>query len=1139
MVDRIELNTGGNLIADQAVAIIGLSCRLPEAPNPEAFWRMLISGRDAVGPVPRDRFADAPTDGPGARGAFIENVDGFDPGFFGISPREAEAMDPQQRLMLELSWEALEDAGIIPSDLSDGDVGVFVGAIWDDYATLLQRSRGAASRYVFTGVQRGMIANRVSYSLGLRGPSMTIDTAQSSSLVAVHTACESLHRGEAKLALAGGINLNISSESTARSVNFGGLSPDGRCYTFDARANGYVRGEGGVVVVLKPLTDALADGDPIYCVIRGTAINNDGATTGLTVPSAKGQSRVIRDACARAGVSPGRIQYVELHGTGTAVGDPIEATALGEALCEDRSPAAPLLVGSVKTNIGHLEGAAGIAGLLKTVLSIKHRALPPSLNFERPNPNIDFDALGLRVQDRLGAWPRSELIAGVSSFGIGGTNCHVILSESPVTQQPVHGQRGARHVQSPIPWVLSGRTSTALRAQASRLLDSLQDRVNKPVDVGWSLATTRTAFEHRAVIVGADETDMLSRLRALASGHDVPGIVRGAQDARTTRAVFVFPGQGSQWPGMALGLFERSTTFRDAFIACDTALRKYVDWSLFDVLQGRPTAPSLDKVDVVQPMLFAVMVSLARLWESFGLRPSAVIGHSQGEIAAAHIAGALSLDDAARVVAVRSNALTAVAGHGGMASVALSVDAVTALLDQWPGRLDIAAENGPAATVVSGESTAIDELLAECTVQGVSARKIPVDYASHSVQVEPIRTRLLGELASITPRRSEIPFYSTVTATVLDTELLDGDYWYRNLRMRVQFASAIRQLGGSGHQTFIECSPHGVLVLPIQETLDDALVVGSLRRDEDSWLSYLGALAQVYVYGATVDWSRAFPSTAHRIQLPAYAFQREQYWPQLTHGTPEVPAVDDVRYEPRDVSRTSTIDQESWIEQLTGLTDPEQLAVLVELIRTETAIVVGHLHADAVDPARTFKDLGIDSPAAVELRNRLTTALDRKLAPTIVFAHPTPISLAEHLRQQLLEHSDAIFAPAANAVDEPIAVVGMGCRLPGGVTSPAQLWDLVAGEVDAIGGFPEDRGWNLEDLFDSDPDMIGKSYTRHGGFLYDADGFDAEFFGISPREALALDPQQRLLLEVAWEAFENAGINPTTLHGDPIGTFTG
>jgi acyl transferase domain-containing protein len=834
-----------------AIAIVGISCRLPQALDLSAFWRLLRAGTSAISAVPAERveLARLLAAGelvPGAGyGGFLERIDGFDADFFGISPREAAAMDPQQRLMLELCWEACEDAGVVPAHLASSQTSVFVGAIAGDYAELMQASGAqAVTRHALTGLHRGMIANRVSYALGLRGPSLTVDTGQSSSLVAVHLACESLRHGESALALAGGVHLNISPDSALAASRFGGLSPDGRCFTFDARANGYVRGEGGGVVVLKPLSAALADGDSIHAVIRGSAVNNDGGGDGLAAPSLSAQEDVLRLAYRRAHVKRGDVQYVELHGTGTKLGDRVEATALGAVLGAGRPLAKRLRVGSAKTNVGHLEGAAGIVGLVKAALCIGHRELPPSLNFEQPAPDVPLAALRLQVQQQLDAWPRGDrpLLAGVSSFGVGGTNCHVVLGERPATRsEPARARSGASRAtgdaapgereqatrengcgplgEGLLAWPVSGRGEAALRDQARLLAQHVEALAElDAADVGYSLAVSRTAFERRAVVLGADREELLRGLRALALGAPAGNVVEGATAARRDDGgvVFLFAGQGSQWEGMALELLDRSPVFAESIEECAQALSRHVEWSLVDVLRGAAGAPGLERSDVVQPVLFAVMVSLARVWRACGVRPAAVVGHSHGEIAAACVAGGLSLEDGACVVARRSQMLAGLAGQGGMLSISLGPEELATLLERWGAGVSVAAVNGPASVVVSGDRAVLADLLEECAARGIRARTVSIAYASHSPHVEAVREDLLQALAAIAPRAGEVPFYSTVTGGLLDTAELGAEYWYRSERQAVQFEQVTRLLLAEGQRTFLEISPHPVLTVGVQ-----------------------------------------------------------------------------------------------------------------------------------------------------------------------------------------------------------------------------------------------------------------------------------------------------------------------------------
>ncbi|MFJ8039161.1 type I polyketide synthase [Kitasatospora sp. NPDC096147] len=1103
-----------------AVAVVGAACRLPGAADPAAFWRLLAEGGSAVGVYPAGRFAEG--ERPRA-GGYLDEVGGFDPEFFGISPAEAAVADPQQRLVLELAWEALEDAGVLPAALGGSRTGVFVGAIGADYASLAART-GSVSRHTLTGLNKGVIANRVSYALDLRGPSLTVDSAQSSSLVAVHLAVESLRTGESEYALAAGVNLNLAPDSTRTVERFGALSPDDRCFTFDARANGYARGEGGVVLVLKPLVRALSDGDRVYAVLHGSAVNSDGATDGLTVPSAEAQAEVIRRAVRRAGVRPERIGYVELHGTGTRVGDPIEAAGLGAALGTARAGGSPLLVGSAKTNVGHLEGAAGIVGLLKTVLAVHHRAVPASLNFETPNPDIPFERLGLAVPTEGRAWPEAAPLAGVSSFGVGGTNAHVIVGAAPVPGAGPESGDGRGF------WPLSGRSGPALRHQAARLREFAEADGTHPGAVGRALATTRSHFEHRAVVSGADRAELVEALRALERGEQAAGLVQGRAH-RGGGTVLVFPGQGSQWDGMARELLDTAPAFAAEIAAVEEALAPYVDWSLTAVLRGEEGAADLERVDVVQPALFAVNVALAALWRASGVTPDAVIGHSQGEIAAAYVAGALSLADAAAVVALRARAIAGLgtSGRGAMAAVPLPAAEVAADLAAWDGRVSVAAVNGPSATVISGERAAVAELVEGYQKREVRARLVPVDYASHSPQVEPLAERLPELLAAVRPQATDTVFYSTVTGAALDTTELTAAYWYRNLRSTVQLEQAVRAALADGHRSFVESSAHPVLTLGLGQTTEQtgAAVTGTLRRDHGGLAQFRSSLAELHVRGGSVDWATLHGPGGGHLTLPTYAFQRRHLWldgetaplPERAVGTAEAAEVE-------------VVTAEAAAE--TGLTEAQALTA----VRSAAALVLGQSGPAAVDPAHTFKELGFDSVAAVEFRDRLAGATGLDLPATLTYDRPTPAAVAAYLAGGGQAEPVAPVRPAAQD-DDPVVVVALSGRWPGGADTPERLWELLRDGRDAIGPFPENRGWDLEALYDPDGERPGSTYTRQGGFLHDADTFDGAFFGLAPREAAAMDPQQRLLLESAWELTERAGIVPATLRGSRTGVFVG
>ncbi|OLF06430.1 type I polyketide synthase, partial [Actinophytocola xanthii] len=1301
----------------EPIAVVGLGCRLPGGiESPAALWDALLSEMDAVRPVPGDRWDveewyDEDVAAPGRttvrRGGFLDDVAGFDAAFFRISPAEAERMDPQQRIALEVAWSALEDARIVPGALAGSRAGVFLGTMWQEYHLATGADPASVGPQSAVGWDTSIVPARIAYALGLQGPAVSVGSACSSSLNAVHLAAHSLRRGESDLALAGGVSLMLHPHTTVAMTKFGGLNPADQCRAFDADAAGYVRGEGCGVLVLRRLSDALRTGDRIYAVLRGSAVNNDGASNGLTAPNPRAQVDVLREAWREAGVAPAKVSYVEAHGTGTALGDVIEAGALGEVFAPGRT--APLLIGSAKTNFGHLEPAAGVLGVLKTVLALHHGELPASLHFDRPNPRIDFAGQRLEVVTGRRDWPQGRF-AGVSGFGFGGTNVHLALERAtprprrlvalaaptesalrarvgtllaepapaaggsghyrafaavdrldelpaglrvsldgrarpplafcfsghggqwvgmgrdllaepafraaltevdralvPVVgwsvldelvapsprlnrtdvvqpalfaiqvalaralaawgvrpdvvfgqsvgevaaavvagalttadgalvigrwsrlvadraagsgtvlvcelsaararrvagdrldlagelapgqvclsggteavaevereltaagvrtlrvaiDYPSHSRRlaplaselaglldgvvpaettipfvstvtgavlpgaeldgaywarnmcapmlvaeavralpaGTRVVEvaphpvlrpslgralaggpdvlvtcrrdrparwsledllgrlwtdgvdvdwaaldggtsagPPVPWVLSARTPAGLRAQAAALRDHLTPEAS-PAEVGFSLATTRTAFEHRAVLLGEDRRALLEALAALADGVETPAVVVGSAgtvDPADPGPVLVFPGQGSQWVGMARELLDTAPVFAARFTQCADALAEFVDWSPVEALADEA---ALARVDVVQPLLWAVMVSLAELWRAHGVRPAAVVGHSQGEIAAACVAGGLSVRDAALVVALRSAAIArGLAGRGGMASVALPRERLARLVGSLRGRLSVAAANGPGSTVVSGDPETLEELLARCRADGVRAKQIPVDYASHSAQVDAVRAELLDRLAPIRPRSTDVTFLSTVTGEPVDTAELDAAYWYRNLREPVEFHAAVVALASAGHRYFVEASPHPVLTMGVQET-GDLVAVGSLRRDDGDLRRFRASVAEAWTRGVPVDWSAAFPG-ARPVDLPTYRFQRQRYW------------LDGTR--PRPASRPATGDTALWEAVDRG--DSE--AVLTELdLRPDGSL------ADLVPALRAWRRRGREEAA--------------------------------------------------------------------------------------------------------------------------------------------------------------------------------
>ncbi|WP_312880412.1 SDR family NAD(P)-dependent oxidoreductase [Actinokineospora xionganensis] len=874
----------------EPIAIVSMSCRYPgDVDSPEDLWRLLAEGRDAITGFPDDRgwdlanlFDDDP-ERPGRtyvrEGGFMSGAAEFDPAFFGISPREAAATDPQQRVFLETAWELFERAGIDPVSLRGSQTGVFAGVMASGYG-MGQMTTAASSAeyggYLANGSAISVASGRISYTFGLEGPALTVDTACSSSLVAVHLAVQSLRRGECPLALAGGVTVMSRPAFFLEYSKLRGLARDGRAKSFSADADGTNGSEGAGMVLLERLSDARRNGHPVLAVIRGSAVNQDGASNGLTAPNGPSQQRVIRAALRDAGLSVSDVDAVEAHGTGTRLGDPIEAQAVLATYGQERER--PLWLGSLKSNIGHTQAAAGIGGLIKMVLAMRNGVLPKTLHVAEPTPQVDWSAGAVRLLTEQVPWPEVDRPrrTAVSSFGVSGTNAHVVLEQADEPEPPVTAASPAV-----VPWPVSAHDESALRGQADRLLAFAAESEESacPVDIGWSLATTRKALEHRAVVLGSDRDALDTGLRALAAGLPASEVVRGR--LVEGGVVFVFPGQGSQWVEMAAGLIESSPVFAARVQECVAAFEPHLDFSLMDVLCARPGARSLDAIEVVQPALFTVMVSLAALWRSYGVEPAAVVGHSQGEVAAACVAGGLSLADAAQVVAVRSGLFAAdLVGSGAMASVVLPVDEVRTRLAQWGDALLVAGVNGPRSTTVSGDIGALTEFVAACESDGVRARVVPATVANHSAHIDPLRERLLARLSSLSPRAGDVPFYSTVTASRTDLTELTAEYWFDNARQPVDFVGAVRALLADGYRIFIESSPHPVLTLGLQGLIEeagvDAAVLGSLRRDEGD--RFPRSLAEAHAHGVDVDWRAVFGGEGRRIDLPTYAFQRRRFW---------------------------------------------------------------------------------------------------------------------------------------------------------------------------------------------------------------------------------------------------------------------
>jgi acyl transferase domain-containing protein/NADPH:quinone reductase-like Zn-dependent oxidoreductase/NADP-dependent 3-hydroxy acid dehydrogenase YdfG/acyl carrier protein len=881
----------------EPIAVVGMACRYPGGVrSPEDLWRLVDSGTDAIGEFPTDRGwdVDALYDPDPARlgtttsrfGGFLYDAGHFDPAFFGISRREALAVDPQQRLLLQTSWEAFERAGIVPDSVRDSATGVFVGVMYSDYGSRVRTPVADHEGYLVQGSSPSLASGRIAFTFGLRGPSLTVDTACSSSIVAIHLAVAALRRGDCALALAGGATVMATPATFVEFSRQRGLAPDGRCKSFSDAADGTGWGEGAGVVLLERLSDARRHGHPVLAVIRGSAVNSDGASSGLTAPNGTAQQEVIRLALADAGLSPRDVDAVEAHGTGTSLGDPIEAHGLLATYGQHRAGEEPLWLGSLKSNIGHTQAAAGVGGVIKTVVAMRAGVLPATLHVDRPSRRIDWSSGAVALLTERREWPVTDhpRRAAVSSFGISGTNAHLVLEQMPRTEQPepVAGT-------GPLVLPFSAKSDTALAAFGGRLLDHLREHDVTVPEVGHALVSTRTTFRTRAVVTGGDTDAVLAGLDAVRAGRPSATVRLGTAPPQPVRVVFVFPGQGAQWAGMAGELLRTSATFRASITACADALAEFVPWSLLDVLAGRAGAPPIDRVDVLQPALFAMLVSIGTLWTEHGVRPAAVVGHSQGEIAAAHLAGALDLSDAARVVALRARAIRRLAGRGGMASVPLPSAEVAESLAGWDGRIAVAANNSPLSTVVSGERGPLTELVNAYQERGVRARLIPVDYASHFHHVDEITDEIRSALAPITPRVARTPLFSCVTGDWCAGDELDADHWVRNLRMPVRFEMATRALAGAGHTVFVECGPHPVLTPAIQETLADAdlvgAAVGSLRRDDGGLARFADALAEAHTCGVDVDWRPLLPASARPVDLPTYPFDDERCWLEVAEPT--------------------------------------------------------------------------------------------------------------------------------------------------------------------------------------------------------------------------------------------------------------
>jgi acyl transferase domain-containing protein/SAM-dependent methyltransferase len=874
----------------EPIAVIGVGCRFPGGANdPESFWSLLRDGVDAIQTVPPDRwnldeFFDADPSVPGKMatrsGGFIHGIDQFDHQFFGITPREAASLDPQQRLVLEVAWQALENASQTPDGLMAQPVGIFIGAAAPDYFQLMLRRNDPAAidAYMASGGALSVIAGRLAYFLGTQGPAVVVDTACSSSLVAIHQACRSLRQRESRLALAGGVATILLPELTINFSQARMLSPDGRCKTFDAAADGYVRGEGCGIVLLKRLSDALADGDRIMAVIRGSAVNQDGRSSGLTVPNGVAQEAVIAAALEDARLAPGDIDYVEAHGTGTSLGDPIEALAIARALGKERDATQPVLVGSVKTNIGHLEAAAGVAGLIKVVLTLEHGEIPPSLHFRTPNPHIDWTALPLQVVTEPTSWPERDRPrrASVSSFGFSGTNSHVVLEAAPAQPPSSAENVGDAHLL-----VLSARNRNALSSLASRFVAYLRrNPIDHIGDICRTASVGRRHFDVRLGVVASDPTELATGLADWIerSGPDLDT----ADPPPEPRVVFAFTGQGSQYAGMGRQLYGSSSVFREAIDRCDARLESELDHRLPEILFGEHADVLLENATYVQPGLFAFEYALAKLWRSWGIRPSGAIGHSLGEYAAACVAGALDLDDALRLVAARGRLTSELQGTGCMAAVFANEAEVRTGLTACASQLDLAAINGPGNVVISGTSGDIEHACEYFASRGVQCRPLRISHAFHSAGIEPMLDQFEQFAAKVSYKEPRIPLVSNVWGRAFaDGEMPSADYWRQHTRRTVRFTDAINWIYGAGFTHFIEIGPRATLTaLGRQLDADGSKSwLPSMTGSGAEWREILSSLARLYTDGAKVDWRRVGASSARRsVALPTYPFQRTRHW---------------------------------------------------------------------------------------------------------------------------------------------------------------------------------------------------------------------------------------------------------------------
>ncbi|AOY81500.1 type I polyketide synthase [Moorena producens JHB] len=1065
-----ELKTLKSKNNSQAIAIIGMGCRFPGGgAGPQEFWDILHQGVDAIAEVPQDRWSiddyyDPDPETPGKMysryGGFIEQIQEFDPHFFGISGRETISLDPQQRLLLEVTWEALELAGQNPQQLEQTKTGIFVGICSSDYSeNLASRGLEAIDAYLGSGNAHSTASGRISYILGLTGPSLAVDTACSSSLVSVHLACSSLRNQECNLAIAGGVNCLVSPGTTITLSKAQMLSPEGRCKTFDASANGFVRGEGCGLVVLKRLSDALSDGDNILAVIRGTAINQDGRTSGLTVPNGPSQQTVIRQALENGGVDPAQVSYVEAHGTGTSLGDPIEIGALGAVFGRTHSVEQPLLVGSVKTNIGHLEGAAGIAGLIKIVLQLQHQQIAPHLHLSKPNPYINWSELPVQIPTQVTPWQRNDRprFAGVSSFGFSGTNAHVVLAEAPTQVKSQNFQERPVHLLT-----LSAKTEKALEELVERYHNHLKTHHEQALaDICYTANTGRAHFNHRLAIIASNQQELAEKLLGYKTGSEVVGLFSGSLPSSTTspKVAFLFTGQGSQYIKMGVKLYNSAPVFRQALDQCDEILRSELEHPLLSVLYPETKTDEvhsslLDQTAYTQPALFAIEYALAQLWQSWGIQPQIVMGHSVGEYVAATVAGVFSLEDGLKLTTTRGKLMQQLPSGGEMVSVMASESKISSLIAAYTDQVSLAAINGPEAVVISGTAQVIAQICSQLESDGVKTKRLQVSHAFHSPLMEPVLVDFEAAAKQLTYNKPQIPLISNVTGLRADKAISTASYWVNHLRQPVRFAQGMETLHQQGYEVFLEIGPKPVLLGMGRQCLPETegIFLPSMRPAIDEWQQMLSSLGQLYVQGVKVDWSGFDQEYVHqKLLLPTYPFQRQRYWIETANKghqtnslvTPEeasnpifnlpnqvaieavaqklqetgkfsaeqiqlLPDIINVLAQEEQQQLAATVHSatvlnknDQLLEQLKTVSDSERKNILLVYLQGEVAQLIG-MTISQIDVEQPLTMMGVDSLMAAELRNVFQRQIEVDLPIEKLMEGLSITQMVSFLNEQLL-----------------------------------------------------------------------------------------------------------------------------------------